>query len=169
MKHPMQDLQKLIARLAAGYTKRLTADEQSETLALWGDVMRDVPLAELERAVDALILEPTTYFPKAGEVRRKALGFTRKTFTPATGDTWDREPWEPGRGPNGEPLLCSSCGGDVTFRPLSSGSYLGHIEHKRTCGRATRIERPAGDFTFPIGTTEAERRKAYADAAKDAA
>jgi hypothetical protein len=57
----------------------------------------------------------------------------------------------------------------VTFRPLSSGSYLGHIEHKRTCGRAPRIERQPGDFTFPIGTTEAERRKAYADAAKDAA
>lgn len=171
MRHPMQDLQPLIARLAAGYNKRLTDDEASELLALWGDVMRDVPLPELERAVDELVRDPLTWFPKAGDVRRKALGFARKTFAPGgQTDQWDRAPWAPGRGPDGEPKLCEHCGGDVTFRPMGNGHYVGHIEHRKTCGTAPRIERQAGDFAMPEPdhAALAEKRRGYYDAVSEA-
>lgn len=170
MRHPMQDLQRLITRLAAGYNKRLTADDASETLALWGDVMQGVPLPELERAVEQLVQDPGQWFPKAGDVRRKALGLTRKVFAPGSvTEHWDTAPWDQGRGPEGEPLLCPTCGGDVTFRRLGDGSYLGHIAHKTTCGTAPRIERATGDFAMPDAATLAEKRRGYYDAAAEAA
>jgi hypothetical protein len=169
-------LQRLIARLAVGYNKRLSDDEASETLALWGDVMQGVPLPELERAVEQLVQEPGQWFPKAGDVRRKALGLTRKLFAPGlTTEHWDRAPWEPGRGPDGEPLLCAQCGGDVTFRRMNDGSYLGHIEHRKTCGQAPRIERPKGAFGMPHASDQerlakqAERRAGWFQAAADEA
>ena len=169
MRHPMQDLQRLITRLAVGYNKRLTDDEASEILALWGDVMQGVPLPELERAVVQLIEDPGQWFPKAGDVRRKALGLTRKTFTPGANlDQWDRAPWEPGRGPDGEPKLCEKCGGEVTFRRMNDGSYLGHIEHRETCGTAPRTERKRPDFSMPDPVALSEKRRGYYEAAAEA-
>lgn len=168
MRLALTDVQDLVKRLAVGYGRPLSGGDLAAMVPVWRDVLEGAPWREIERAVDEAIAAPGRFMPKPGEIRNRALalaGHDQRRQYQAPLERWDDAPWDQGRGPDGEPMLCPKCGGDVTFRRMQDGSYLGHIAHKTTCGEAPRIERAKGDFSMPDETALAEKRRGYYEAA----
>lgn len=178
MRLATSDVEAVIKRLAIGYGKPMGAPELAQAVPVWRDVLDGVPWLDLERAVDEAIRQPSRFMPKPGEIRAAALraadGGQRRQYGSAP-ERWATEPWEPGRGPDGEPLLCAQCGGDVTFVRTRDGGYLGRVAHRPSCGTAPRIERAKGDFGMPAASDQerlakqAERRAGWFQAAADEA
>ncbi len=170
MRLATSDVQAIIERLAIGYGRPMSAGDLASAVPIWRDVLEGVPWLELERAVDEAIKQPGRFMPKPGEIRARALqlaGYDQRRQHGTTPDRWDAAAWEPGHGPEGEPLLCADCGGDVTFTATRDGQYVGHIRHRTTCGRARRVERPADDVAPHYqATDEAATRAAFHQAAQ---
>lgn len=176
MRLATSDVEALVKRLAIGYGRALPPGELAAAVPVWRDVLDGVPWLELERAVDDALRTPGRFMPRPGEIRATALGRLRdgqrRQFGAPASETWARETWSEGWTPDGVPMLCSRCGGDVTFQ-RTGDTWTGHIRHRTTCGKAARIERGDGggplpaSLAMPDQVDVAAKREEYHAAARD--
>lgn len=145
MRHTAGDLERLIKRLYAGFGRHPSAPELAEVVDVWLDVMRGVPMPELERAVERAVLEPGRFVPKPGELRGTALGFLggpRKPQLTHERVVWHTDGWtEPCDPDTGAPGLCK-CGSDVIFW-RQGDSWHARPRHRRHCTGVAAPEREA--------------------------
>lgn len=142
--HNPRDLERMIRRLFAGHGRSPKDSDVHTTLDTWLDVMRGVPLPELEAAVEAEMQNPGHWFPKPAAIRAEAMKRVRKVFTPGRREhiEWhvprhwpsirDSKTGQVGDPDTGYPGPCPKCLDHVEYDQVN-GTWHAYLSHRAGC------------------------------------
>ena len=138
--HP-DDVEALVTRLAAAFSRKMTDSEKIAAVATWTDVLTGVPWPEVEQAADAYAKDGGRYMPSVGDIAARARDIANRRFGSAFAGAvvvWHADRWSEGRDPDsGRPALCH-CGNREWFTRAQDGTWHGWVSHRANCAEKKR-------------------------------